>query len=303
MDTDNTIELYELEILDDVELYEGAPDYEEPQTDDEVQDDDTDVPLGLGFMANAMNAIHDYHEALIWYATHRTRDRIGFDPDNMCLKICRTARNIPAKYLSAKEAQDNTPEKFRVYAIEDLRQGMVVFFDDPNDSNRSGHVVTLAGRRRGIPRKNLESLILETNTVVMDQIVRVSGDYFGKHWGDSFQFGAAYLNGVEFDVRGSKTKIERFNNGGPVYNLRLLKKASENGREHAGRVLAQIERQIKSLPDSPKLPRVREFKEEWQDTGKIDMELLDLAVKDRKAGLVRRVRDEIRRLIDTLPDE
>lgn len=289
------------DILDDVELYTGAPDFDGPQTDDEAQEDDADVPVGLGFLARATNAVRDFRETLSWYATHRMDP--GFDPDNMCLKICRTARNIPAKHLTAKEAQDNTPEQFRTYAIEDLRQGMVVFFDDPTDSNRAGHIVTVAGRRRGVPRKELGSLVLETNSVVSDQIVRVAGDYFAEHWGDDFQFGANFLNGVEFDVRGSKTQIERFNNGGPVYNLKLLKKAAENGREHAGRVLNQIERQVKRLPDSPKLPRVREFKQEWRDTGKIDMELLDMAVRDRSAGLVRQVRDELRRLIDTLPDE
>lgn len=292
------------DILDDAELYEAAPDFDGPQTDDEAQEDDTDVPAGLGFMARATNAVRDFHETLAWYATHRNREQIGFDPDNMCLKICRTARNIPAKHLTAKEAQDNTPEQFRVYKIEDLRQGMVVFVDDPNDSNRAGHIVTLAGRRRGVPRKELASLILETNSVKMDEIVRVQGDYFQTHWGDEFQFGASYLNGVEFDVRGSKTKVERFNNGGPVYNLKLLKQAAENGREHAGRVLVQIERQIKRLPDSPKLPLVREFKDEWRDTDKIDLHLLDETLKGRGGkGTLGQVRDEIKRLIATLPDE
>jgi hypothetical protein len=48
---------------------------------------------------------------------------------------------------------------------------------------------------------------------------------------------------------------------------------------------------------------VREFKQEWRDTRKIDLSLLDSAVDAGRTGLVKQVRDEIKRLIEKLPDE
>jgi hypothetical protein len=77
---------------------------------------------------------------------------------------------------------------------------MVVFFDDPNDSNPYGHVTTQAGRVRGVGSHLLSSLVFETNGVVQNQIVRVRGDYFQRHWGDEFQFGATWLNGQDLKL-------------------------------------------------------------------------------------------------------
>lgn len=292
------------EILDDVEICEDEPDFDQPQSGkDGAQDDAVAMPLGFGFMARVTSAIRTWKEALFWYRGNQNTSQIGFDPDGMCLKVCRTARNIPAKYLTAKEAQDATPTSKRVTNVRDLRTGMILFFDDPRDSNRSGHIVTLVGRARGVNPDSLDSLLTETNSVKMDELVVVRGSYFTKHWGDSFKFGAAHLNGVDFDVAGGESRIERFNDGGPVYNLNVLHGAAKNGREQAGRVLANIETQIKRLPDHPDFTRVREFKSEWNTTRKIDMSLLDEAVKLRPKGLIQKVRDEIRRLIETLPDE
>jgi hypothetical protein len=81
--------------------------------------------------------------------------------------------------------------------VRDLRPGMVVYFDDPHDSNPYGHIVTVAGRARGVDVRYLRSLIVWTNSVVANKIVAVRGDYFGRHWGDEFQFGATWLNGQE----------------------------------------------------------------------------------------------------------
>lgn len=288
----------------DVEIYEGDPAFDAPQNnEDDLQDEADDAITGLTFFAKVVNAIATWAGALSWYRSHRTMQQIGFNPDGMCLKVCRLARNIPAKYLTAKQAQDNTPEDHRVHAIRDLRRGMVLYFDDPNDSNRSGHIVTLGGRIQGFDPDSLHDLLVWTNSVVSGQLVLVRGDYFTDHWGDKFQFGATILNGVELDVPGRVSRIERFNDGGPVYDLNLLNKAFKAGRPKPGQVLQRIETAIKRLPDSPKLVRVREFKDEWRDTRKIDMSLLDKAVTERRDGVVRQVRDEIKRLISTLPDE
>lgn len=134
-------------------------------------------------------------QALQWYQFHR--DDPPFDPDGMCLKVCRTARNIPAKYASAKEAQDATPKEHRVTNIADIRRGMVMYFDTVGDSNPFGHIVTVAGRVKGADRDSLDSIIVWTNSVVANKLVAVRASYFGQHWADKFQFAATWLNGQE----------------------------------------------------------------------------------------------------------
>lgn len=301
MDTEYNLED---EILDDVEPYTGSPEYDKPQTDASgAQDYEDEAIAGLGFMAKVVNAIRTWFETISWLKSHQTASDIGFDPDNMCLKVCRTARNIPAKFLTALEAQIATPEEHRVYDIADLRRGMVLYFDDPVDANRAGHIVTLIGRVRGFNPGELGDLLVVTNSVQANRLTIVRGDYFADHWGDEFQFGATILNGVELDVPGRVSRIERFNNGGPVYDLNILAAAAKAGRPKAQTILLCIEDQIKRLPDSPKLFRVREFKSEWRATRKIDMSLLDAAVKEGRTGVVKSVRDGIRHFIAALPDE
>jgi hypothetical protein len=247
--------------------------------------------------------MRDFKDTLEWYRTHNTAREIGFNPDGMCLKVCRTDRDIGPLHLTAKEAQDLTPIGERIFNVRKLRRTMVLFYDDPDDSNRAGHIATLIGRVKGFDPDSLHDLLVETNSVKAGELTVVRGDYFTEHWGDEFVFGATWLNGEILDVPGQLSKVERFNNGGPVYNLNLLHKASMAGRERPRQILSQIETQIRRLPDSPKLPRVREFKDEWRDTRKIDMFLLDAAVKDGRTGVVKKVRDEIKRLIEKLPDE
>lgn len=296
--------LAEEEVNEFVEIYEGDPDYDVSQTnEDGGQEDEGDTPVGMSFFAKASNAIRNWRGALDWYKTHQNTAQIGFNPDGMCLKVCRTARNIPAKYLTAKQAQDATPAEHRIKKVEDLRKGMVLYFDDPKDSNRSGHIATQIGRVKGFRPKSLDDVLVETNSVKAGEVVVVRASYFQKHWGDKFQFGATILNGIELDVPGRKSLVERFNNGGPVYDLNKLAKAAANGRPKPGEILRRIEDQIRRLPDNRNINNVREFKDEWRETRKIDLSLLDEAVKNGRVGLVKTVRDEIRRLIAALPEE
>lgn len=142
--------------------------------------------------------MRDTAGAIAWYRANEVwPGQIGFDPDGMCLKICRTARDIEAKYPSALSAQVATPVKYRVTDVADIEKGMVVYFDDPNDSNPFGHIVTVVGRVSGVARSSLSSLLVRTNSVQANRIVVVRGDYFQQHWGDEFQFAATWLNGVE----------------------------------------------------------------------------------------------------------
>lgn len=144
--------------------------------------------------------MHNVQETVQWYRTHETRSQLGFGPNGMCLKICRTARDLPALYPSAVAAQVATPKQFREYDIADIRRGMVGYFDDPNDSNPFGHIVTWVGRIKGVDPSKLSSLLCRTNSVVSDEIVVVRGDYFPTHWGDQFQFAATWLNGQELEM-------------------------------------------------------------------------------------------------------
>lgn len=135
-----------------------------------------------------------------WYRTHETSSQLGFNPDGMCLKICRTARNIGAAYPSALSAQQATPREHRVTDVSEIRRGMVVYYDDPNDSNPYGHIVTVVGRTKDRDPDDLGNLLVRTNSVQSGRVVVVRGDYFGRFWADPFQFAATWLNGVELDM-------------------------------------------------------------------------------------------------------
>lgn len=132
-------------------------------------------------------------QTFAWFDTHRTKQQLGFDPDGQCLKIARTARNIPSKYPSAISAAHATPLAAR-RKLTQLKPGMVAYYDDPHDSNPYGHIVTVRWVAPII--KSPYDIIVETNSVKSDNIVKVRGNYFPTHWGDSFLFGATMLNGV-----------------------------------------------------------------------------------------------------------
>jgi hypothetical protein len=149
--------------------------------------------------------MRSWRDVLEWYRSHQTGSQIGFDPDGMCLKICRVSAGLPSLYPSAKEAQDATPEKHRVRRVRDLRRGMKLFYDDPNDSNRFGHIVTMIGRVKGADLDSLHDVLCETNSVKANEVVVVRGDYFPRHWGDPFVFGATWLNGQEIDYAGRES--------------------------------------------------------------------------------------------------
>jgi hypothetical protein len=131
-------------------------------------------------------------EALKYYQDHR--NAWPFDPDGQCLKICRTARDIDAMFPTALSAQHGTPEQYRVYSLNDVKRGMVMYFDDPNDSNPFGHIVTCLGRDKE------KFLLTWTNDAAPNVLRIVYASFFPRMWGDQFQFAATWLNGVELDT-------------------------------------------------------------------------------------------------------
>lgn len=178
------------------DVFDGEPDSERPRHFEGIQDDETELQARIvGFMAQDQR---DTDATLDWY--NRLHSNPPFDPDGMCQKVCRYARNIAAKFASAKESQDGTPSEHRVHNIADLRRGMVAYFDTVGDSNPFGHIVTIVGRVKGVDRNKLESLIVWTNSVKANELVKVRGNYFRDHWGDSFTFGATWLNGQELKL-------------------------------------------------------------------------------------------------------
>lgn len=120
---------------------------------------------------------------------------IGARWSQMCLSLQRTARGLPAVYPSALSAAMATPLSERVMRVSDLRRGMVAYSDDPNDSNKFGHIYFIAGWSGS--KDSLDNLLTWTN-VVGGAVEIVPITYYRANWGDSFQFGATWLNGYDF---------------------------------------------------------------------------------------------------------
>ena len=248
--------------------------------------------------------MRNWKETLQWYRTHQTASQIGFNPDGMCLKVCRTARDIGARFLTAKQAQDATPKEHRVYKVRNLRRGMIAYFDTVGDSNTAGHIVTIMGRVKGADLDDLHDVIVETNSVKSGELVRVRGDYFGTHWGDKFQFGATWLNGVELDWPKPKPKppvgaarIENFRESRPDWDLKIIDRLVDMGRRDLKVHVDALEQAVRDLPDDRKDTRINEFQEVFKDKRVLKMKLLNAAVRDGRMQLVKRQRDKMRTII------
>lgn len=250
-----------------------------------------------------------WQEDLQWYETHQTAAQIGFNPDGMCLKVCRTSRSVGPKYLTAKQCQDAVPKKYRVTKVRDLRKGMKLFFDDPNDSNTSGHIVTMIGRVKGFDWDDLNDVLVETNSVKSGELVVVRATYFKEHWGDPFVFGAGWINGVVLDYRGSKPKtppkpkpdmaprIQNFRESGNEWNVKFLDRSP---RKDVAAKVEQIEKAVEALPDDPNDSLVNEFKDAFDTRRVLKMQLLNQAVENGRTGSVKTVRDNLRSIIKSV---
>lgn len=252
--------------------------------------------------------MNTWRQTLDWYKTHQFAREIGFNPDGQCLRVCRTARAIGAVYPSAKAAQDATPEKYRVKKIRDLRRGMVLYFDDPNDSNKFGHIVTMIGRVKGFDWDSLDDVLVETNSVKSGELVVVRATYFKEHWGDSFQFGATWLNGQELDIPVKKkpkpaakpetTRLENFWASRPEWDVNILDRAN---RAEGNEAIKKVERAVRDLPNDKDDSRVKEFKKRFREDRVLDMRLLNKAVAEGREGQVKKSRDQINAALKKLP--
>lgn len=253
-----------------------------------------------------------WQQDLEWYRNHQTTSQIGFNPDGMCLKVCRTSRGIGAKFLTAKQAQDATPKEHRFTRVRDLRRGMKLFFDDPHDSNTAGHIVTMIGRVKGFDWDSLDDILVETNSVVSGQLVVVRASYFKQHWGDGFQFGTDYLNGVEFDYLGkpkppqrdTSARVLNFRESAPDWDVKILDRAIAAGRRDLVKDVKKIEAAVEALPEkegSEKTDtRVEKFVARFEKERVLEMRLLNEAVKAGRTGNVKTQRDKIRQAIKSV---
>lgn len=183
--------------FDESELYEGPPD-DLDRGDPNLQDDESEG--GLAARAFAGPVQRSVSGMINWYNSHRTRSTLGYNPDGMCLKICRQSRNIAAKYPSALKAQQATPAKHRITRIRDIKIGHFMYFDDPRDGNPYGHIVGVVGRVKGVSLDSLDSIVTETNSVKRGEVTRVRASYFPRYWGDKFVFATDWLNGVALNM-------------------------------------------------------------------------------------------------------
>ena len=260
--------------------------------------------------------MRDWQETLAWYRTHNSTSTIGFNPDHMCLAVCRSAREAPFGAPSAKVSQDNTPAKYRVTRVRDLRKGMVLYFDDPHDSNPFGHIVTMIGRVKGYVPDSLDDVLVETNSVVSGRVVVVRASYFKAHWGDAFQFGAFWLNGAELDYLGwahdgkgkedvpvadHSPRVDNFRDSGPMWDVKILDRAIAGGRADIKPKVHAMVQAVKDLPtDLTDNTRVEKFKEQFDKDRVLNMPLLNEAVDAGRSGRVKEQRDKINTAIKSV---
>jgi hypothetical protein len=251
--------------------------------------------------------VRDYKGAIEWYRENQTTHEIGFNPDGMCLKVCRTARLIAAQHLTAKMSQDATPKEHRVHKVADLRKGMVLYFDDPNDSNTAGHIVTMIGRVKGFDPDSLHDILVETNSVKSGELVVVRGDYFQEHWNDKFQFGATWLNGHVLDVFTKKAKppvgqarLENFSGTRPDWDVKILDRVGEKLPD-IRRKVKEIDNIVDDLPDDNKDERLEDFKQAYEKNRILKVHLLTDMVREKpQATRVKAGRDKLQAIIKSV---
>lgn len=143
----------------------------------------------------------------------------------LCLSLARQAPGLPAVNPSARAAAEATPKAHRVPKVADLRRGMVAYFDDPNDSNTFGHIVTVAGWA-GKGRTLNDLLVWSNDAARSGGVDMVRGSFFPTHWGDDFQFGAISLNGYMLPGYGTPAPSP----GLPVVSLSAVRDAAKHPR-------------------------------------------------------------------------
>lgn len=164
---------------------------------------------------------------------------------NLCLKLQRMARGLPAVYPSALAAQEATPKDKRIRELSKIKRGMVCYFDDPNDSNPYGHITAVAG----VDKQTGELLHWTNDAKGYGTVALVRHSFFQTYWGDSFQFASTWLNGYDLDLPKPKPPL-----AGGARNIHaaikdLEKAAAVHRRKGHGRLVRALERDIARLKE------------------------------------------------------
>jgi hypothetical protein len=108
----------------------------------------------------------------------------------LCLKLQRSARNLPGVFPSAFAAMQGTPMSDRVHDPDEIQAGMVGYADDPNDSNKFGHIFCFR-----VKQADGTWLVWTNDAFGRGGVYCVDWQWFKRHWGDDFVFASKSLNG------------------------------------------------------------------------------------------------------------
>lgn len=99
------------------------------------------------------------------------------------------------------------------------------------------------------------------------------------------------------------TEITLFYKSKPLWDVNHLDKAIQNGRKGVKEIVLAIDHQVSLLPNDPgSKSLVDQFVARYDKDRILKMTLLNHAVANGRVGEVKKVRDELRKLIKSLPD-
>lgn len=106
----------------------------------------------------------------------------------MCLKTCRLAWQIPAKYPSAIIAWNNTPKKHKFFDPMQAPIGATHFWK----GGKFGHVAIQSDK---------PGYVWSTDLPVKDRVGRIYYTEVAKLWGSKYLGWTTQLNGVDLNVK------------------------------------------------------------------------------------------------------
>jgi len=141
----------------------------------------------------------------------------------MCESLQRQAHGFAAAFASAYAHQVATPLSERINPVE-APISAFIFVDDPNDSNRYGHIV---GKWNHAP--TAEDIPVVTNDVSDSKAAYDPGNitvcrlgWFPSNWGDNIQFATMWFGGTEIPQVEPQT--------GPEDTEKFVRQAIERAR-------------------------------------------------------------------------
>ena len=179
----------------------------------------------------------------------------------MCESLQRQAHGFEAAFASAFAHMIATPMSERIHPL-DAPVSSFIFVDDPNDSNKFGHVVG-----KWAHDSVLENIPVVTNDVTDGEtgydpgnVTIVPLGWFPRHWGDAIQFATTWFGGTEIPTftpgeaqRGTEAwvlkAIERAQAVVRLMNKALTENDEAKHPRHERAILREIEDQKQIIED------------------------------------------------------